>query len=208
MHIGYARTSTVEQVAGYEAQQRDLEAAGCERIFQEQVSSVAQRDQLEEALRFVREGDTLVVTKLDRLARSTSHLIQIIDQLEAKQVALRILDFGGSSVDTKSPTGRLVLTVFGAIAQWERECNLERQREGIYKAKLAGKYKGRKKTAMAKMDDVKALRADKVSPTEISRRLGISRSSVYRIYEELDGKVTLSGLEQTTPFNTAEPAKA
>lgn len=187
MLIGYARTSTVEQVAGYEAQQRDLEAAGCERIFQEQVSSVAQREQLEEALRFVREGDTLIVTKLDRLARSTSDLIQIIDQLEAKQVALRILDFGGSSVDTKSPTGRLVLTVFGAVAQWERECNLERQREGIHKAKIAGKYKGRKKTAMAKMDEVKRLRAEKVSPTEIGRQLGISRSSVYRIFDEING---------------------
>ncbi len=186
MLIGYARTSTVEQVAGFQAQKRDLEQVGCERLFEEQVSSVAKREQLEEALRFVREGDTLVETKLDRLARSTSHLLQIVDQLEVKQVALRILDFGGSSVDIKSPTGRLVLTVFGAVAQWERVCNLERQREGIAKARQEGKYKGRAKTAMAKMDEVKRLRDEKVSPTEISRQLGMSRSSVYRIFEELN----------------------
>ncbi|WP_282096630.1 recombinase family protein [Epibacterium ulvae] len=106
-------------------------------------SSVAQRAELENVLKFVRRKDTLVVTKLDRLARSTQHLPKIVEGLEAKGVALRILDFGGAEVDTKSPSGKLMLTMFAAMAQFEREMMLERQREGIHKAKQAGKYKGR-----------------------------------------------------------------
>src|SRR5689334_7144324 len=101
MLIGYARTSTAEQTAGLEAQSRDLTAAGVEELFSEQVSSVAHRQQLDAALSFVRHGDTLLVTKLDRLARSTAHLLSILDVLERKKVGLRILDFGGSAVDTK-----------------------------------------------------------------------------------------------------------
>ncbi len=188
MDIGYARTSTLEQVAGFEAQIRDLENAGCERIFQEQVSSIAERKELKEALRFVREGDTLKVTKLDRLARSTPHLLEIVDLLETKGVHLQILDFGGGAVDTKTPTGKLMLTMFGAMAQWERELMIERQKIGIQKAKEAGKYKGRAPTARMKKDEVAKLRDEGVNPTEISRRLGISRSSVYRIFEMIDRK--------------------
>ncbi|BBF68394.1 recombinase family protein [Sphingomonas bisphenolicum] len=94
MLIGYARTSTVDQVAGLEAQEASLLATGCQKLFSEQASSVAQRDQLVAALDFVREGDTLVVTRLDRHARSTADLLGIVATLEAKQVALRILDFG------------------------------------------------------------------------------------------------------------------
>lgn len=142
MIVGYARTSTTEQEAGLQAQQRDLRAAGVhEKLFCEQVSSVAHRPQLEAAIEFLREGDTLVVTKLDRLARSTAHLLAIVNLLDKKGVALRILDFGGSSVDTKSPSGKLMLTMFAAMAQFEREMMLERQREGIAKAKRDGKYK-------------------------------------------------------------------
>ena len=84
MKVGYARTSTLEQVAGFDAQIRDLTAAGCEKVFKEQVSSVSQREQLNTALDFIRDGDTLVVTKLDRLARSTQHLLDIIGKLKAK----------------------------------------------------------------------------------------------------------------------------
>ena len=150
MHVGYARTSTVEQKAGFEAQKRDLLADGVERIFDEQVSSVGERKQLEVALDFVRDGDTLVVTKLDRLARSTIDLLKIVDRLDTKNVGLRILDFGGGQIDTKSPNGKLMLTMFGAMAEFERDIMLERQREGIAKAKAEGKYKGRKPTARAK----------------------------------------------------------
>jgi len=118
MIVGYARTSTLEQVAGFEAQQRDLEAAGAEKVFQEQVSSVAARAQLDAALDFVREGDTFMVCKLDRLARSTQHLLAITERLKAKGVALRELNLG---LDTSTPTGAMLLTMLGAIGQFERE---------------------------------------------------------------------------------------
>ena len=128
MLVGYGRTSTVEQEAGLEAQQRDLRAAGCERLFCERVSSVATRAQLEAVLSFVRSGDTLVVTKPDRLARSVSDLLGIVSALEAKGVALRVLSMGGSALDTGTPTGRLMLTMLGAVAEFERALMLERQR--------------------------------------------------------------------------------
>jgi DNA invertase Pin-like site-specific DNA recombinase len=181
MLIGYARTSTEEQLAGLETQMATLSTEGCKKLFQERVSSVAQRDQLEAALDFVREGDTLVVTKMDRLARSTQHLLEIVQSLEKKGVALRILDFKGDKVDTHSPQGKLILTMFAAFAQFERELMLERQRAGIAKAKADGRYKGRKPTAMAKADEVKALASDGVGPSEIARRLGIGRTSVHRV---------------------------
>ncbi|MFN0263372.1 recombinase family protein [Tepidamorphus sp. 3E244] len=181
MIVGYARTSTVEQRAGYEAQKRDLEAAGAKRIFSEQVSSIAERIQLEAALDFVREGDTLLITKLDRLARSTIGFLKLMDRLEKNGVGLRILDFGGSQVDTQSPSGRLMLTMFAAMGEWERSLMLERQREGIAKAKLEGKYKGRKPTARARSSEVCQLKSEGMSATKIAERLSIGRASVYRI---------------------------
>ena len=102
MNIGYARTSTVDQVAGFEAQFRDLKAAGCKKVFSEQVSSVAERDQLKAAIGYLREGDVLVATKLDRIARSMRHLLEIVDEVEAKGAKLRILDM---NLDTATPTG-------------------------------------------------------------------------------------------------------
>lgn len=187
MLIGYARTSTLDQTASIEAQVRDLQGIGCEKLFTEQVSSVdvARREQLTQALDYVRDGDTLVVTKLDRLARSTAHLLEITSTLEKKGAALRILNLG---IDTSTPTGKLMLTVLGGIAQFEREIMLERQREGIAKAKAEGKYKGRKPTAKAKAEEVLALKAQGVRPTDIATRLGIGRASVYRILGEEVGQ--------------------
>src|ERR1700722_16274620 len=98
--IGYARTSTDDQLASLEAQVAALEAEGCEKLFRERVSSAAERDQLEAALDRAREGDTLVVTTMDRLARSAQHLLEIVEGLERKGVALRLLDFEGHKVDT------------------------------------------------------------------------------------------------------------
>jgi DNA invertase Pin-like site-specific DNA recombinase len=184
MLIGYARTSTFDQVAGFDAQLRDLGATGCTKIFQEQVSSVAHREQLEAALDFVREGDTLVVTRLDRLCRSTADLLKIIDRLQAKGVALRILDFGGSEVDTQSPTGKLVLTVLSAMAQFELELLRLRMREGVERAKAAGKYKGRAPTARRKLTQIRELSLQGMKPVEIARQLSISRASVYRLLAE------------------------
>jgi len=181
MIVGYARTSTTEQVAGLEAQKRDLAAAGAERVFAEQVSSAAKREQLETALDFVRDGDALVVSKLDRLARSTADLLAIVGRLEAKGVGLVVLSMGGQPVDTRTPTGKLMVTMLGAVAAFERDLMLERQREGVAKAKAEGKYKGRAPTARRQADEVTRLRGEGLGPTEIAARLGIGRASVYRI---------------------------
>jgi DNA invertase Pin-like site-specific DNA recombinase len=179
MIVGYARTSTIEQEAGFEAQLRQLKAAGCEKMFSEQVSAVAvRREQLEAALDFVREGDSFIVTKLDRLARSVPHLCEIGACLEAKGVALKVLD---QAIDTSTPTGRLMFNLLGSIAQFERELTRERMLVGIAKARSEGKYKGRAPTARAKADKVRELRDAGVRPAEIARQVGISRTSVYRV---------------------------
>ena len=138
--IGYARVSTTDQEAGLSAQMRDLEAAGVGTMFTEKTSAVGGRVRLENALAFLQSGDTLVVTKLDRLARNVAHLCEIVERIKARGASLRILAMG---LDTGTPTGTLMLNVLGAVAQFEREIMLERQREGIAKAKAAGKYKGR-----------------------------------------------------------------
>jgi DNA invertase Pin-like site-specific DNA recombinase len=179
MKIGYGRVSSLDQRAGMEAQLRDLRAAGCEKIFSEQVSAVGKRPELEAALGFIRDGDSLICTRLDRLARSTQHLLEIAERVKAKGADLYILNLG----DTSTATGRLMFTVIGAIACFERELMLERQREGIAKAKAEGKYKGRKPTARARAAEIATLRADGVRPTDIARQLGIGRASVYRILD-------------------------
>ena len=182
MKLGYARTSTVEQQAGLEAQVRDLQAAGAEKLFVEQVSSVnlAARQQLAAALDYLRDGDVLIVAKLDRLARSVKHLLDVVETIYRKGASLRILNLG---IDTATPTGKLMLIMLGAIAEFERAIMLERQREGIAKAAAEGKYKGRAPTARAKSTEVMALKAEGIGATEIATRLGIARKSVYRIFE-------------------------
>lgn len=178
MLIGYARTSTLEQKASIEAQKESLSAIGCERVWEEQTSSVGQREALRGAVSFCREGDTLVVTKLDRLARSVRHLGEIVEELEGKSVGLRILDLG---LDTSNATGKLMLNVLGSVAQFEREMMLERQREGIAKAKALGKYKGRAPKARQKASEMQELLAQGVSKREIAKQLGLSERSVYRV---------------------------
>lgn len=178
--VGYARTSTVEQIAGLEAQHRDLEAAGVKKLFSERVSSVVHRPELERALDYLRDGDTFVVTKLDRLARSVADLVSIVQSIEHKGASLRILAL---NLDTGTPTGKLMLNLLGSIAQFERELMLERQREGIAKAKAEGRYKGRTPTARAKSAEVFELHKSGVGPMEIARRLEIGRTSVYRVLD-------------------------
>ncbi len=179
MRIGYGRTSTAEQRAGLAAQERDLVAAGCQKIWVEQLSARAkERPQLDAALDFARDGDEFVVAKPDRLARSLEDLLAIERQLRDKGVVLTILSI---NLNTSDPTGRLVLQVMGAIAEFERALMLERQREGIADARAKGRYKGRKPTARAKAADVHALAAQDVPKTKISEQLGISRASVHRI---------------------------
>ncbi len=180
MLVGYARTSTLDQKAGLEGQHRDLKADGCEKIFTEQVSSVdvRAREQLEEALSYLRAGDHLVVTKLDRLARSMAHLMDVRQRLDEGGAFLKII---GLNLDTSEPTGKLMLNLLGSVAEFEREIMLERQREGIAKAKAAGKYKGRKPTARARSGEVLGFHKSGMGASEIARTVGISRASVYRI---------------------------
>jgi DNA invertase Pin-like site-specific DNA recombinase len=180
--VGYARTSTTDQRAGLEAQLRDLSAAGCVKVFSEEVSAIAdERRELDRALDYVREGDTMIVTKPDRLARSTADLLAIAKALDTKGVTLRILSM---DVNTATPTGRLMLALLGGIAEFERDLMLERQREGIAKAKADGKYKGRKPTARAKADDVIRLKGEGLTGDAIADRLGIGRASVFRILRD------------------------
>ena len=180
MLIGYARTSTVDQQAGFEAQLVELKAYGCERMYQEQVSAVATRTQLEAAIDMLRDGDKLVVTKLDRLARSVSHMGDLLEQIEAKGAGLVILSMGNERVDTSTATGKLVLNMMVSVAQFEREMMKERQVEGIKRAQAEGKYKGRVPKAMQQADKVKALVAAGVDRVKIHEQLGMSKASYYR----------------------------
>jgi len=140
----------------------------------------AVRPELERALDFAREGDTFVVTKPDRLARSTKDLLGIIDRLNDRGVRVRILSL---DLDTTTATGKLMLTILGAVAAFERELMLERQREGIAKAKADGKYKGRKPTARAKANDAVAMVRSGKTVSETAKALQIGRGSVYRALE-------------------------
>ena len=182
MIIGYGRTSTTDQTAGLAGQERDLKAAGATKIFIEQVSSVTQRARLAECLAFLREGDVLMVTKPDRLARSTAELLAIEADLSKRGVGLVVLSMGGERLDTRNPTSKLMLTILAGVATWEREIMLERQREGIAKAKAEGKYKGRP----ASIDAYEVKRVARlVGPAAAAKQLGIARSTVYRLLDQI-----------------------
>ncbi|PIB94724.1 recombinase family protein [Caulobacter sp. FWC2] len=181
--VGYARTSSVEQIAGLEDQICELKAAGCTNIYSEQISSVdANRDRLREALLFLRSGDEFVFTKPDRLARNTSELVRIVDQLSNRGVRVRILSM---NIDTQTSTGKLLLTMMGAVAEFEREVMLERQRVGIAKAKADGKFKGRPATARSKSGEIFKLSRAGFTASEIQKLAGVSRASYYRIAKEM-----------------------
>lgn len=175
--IGYARVSSSGQ--SLEVQMDQLKEAGCDKLFAEKKSGTSTngREALEEALDYAREGDTLVVTRLDRLARSGADLYRIIDQLNAKGVAFRCLQQG--AVDTTSSMGKLVLGILGAVAEFETDIRKERQRDGIEKAKAAGVYKGR--PAKIIREDVQRLLGLGKGATEVAKELGIGRASVYRV---------------------------
>ena len=181
MIIGYARTSTADQTAGLAAHERDLATAGAEKVYAEQVSSMTHRPLLAEALAFLREGDALMVSRPDRLARSTAELLAIEADLSKRGAGLIVLSMGGERLDTRNPTSKLMLTILAGVATWEREIMLERQREGIAKAKGEGKYKGRKPTVAAQTAAIREAVAAGEKPAAVARRLGVARSSVYRM---------------------------
>jgi DNA invertase Pin-like site-specific DNA recombinase len=178
--VGYRRSSTVEQQAGYEAQHDALVQAGCEKVLGETVPSVSEHAELDKALVFVRSGDVLVVTALSRLARSLPQMFEIVELLKRKGVTLRILDMG---IDTSNSTGKLMVNLIGSICQWEREVMLERQRIGIAKARTEKRYRGRKPVAAPNANAVRTLKAEGWGMTQIAKKLGISRASVYRALE-------------------------
>lgn len=176
MLVGYARCSSASQ--SLDIQLEALTTAGCEKVFSEKVSgrSTQDRDQLAQALDFVRESDTLIVTRLDRLARSVGDLHRIIEKLTEKKVAFRCLNQSG--VDTDSSSGRLMLSILGSVSCFENDIRRERQMEGIKKARAAGKYRGR--PATIDPHRIKELRLSGMGAAAIARKLGIGRASVYR----------------------------
>ncbi len=191
--IGYARTSTGHQDYGLEAQKEDLAKLGCDKVYFEQLSSVDEnRKELDAAIDYCRKGDTLVVTKLDRLARSLEDMLRIQKRLEKKGVHLYIQNFG---MDTSTATGRLVLGQLALVAQFEREIMLERQRIGIDKAKAEGKFKGRAPTVRRNTDKILELKAKGMSAEKIAEHLSeevgpngkpmkMTARSVYRVLAE------------------------
>jgi len=179
--IGYARVSTTDQ--NLEAQLEQLNAAGCEKIYQEKVSGVKQdRPELAAMLDYVREGDVVLCCKLDRIGRSTKHLLEIVEGLQSKGVGFRALN--NADLDTTTATGKMMLTILAAVATFEREMMLERQKEGIKIAKDAGAYKGRKATARAKSSEVLKLISEGMTKEATAERLGIGVASVYRIVRD------------------------
>lgn len=189
--IGYARTSTADQVAGLEAQITRLEAEKCARIFSEQISGRAEeRPELERALDYIRDGDgdMLIVTKLDRLARSVKDALEIAQRLKAKGATLKVLD---SPIDLSSPFGELLFAILAAIAQFERDLMLERQREGIAKAKRDGKMRGRPNYAVRRGPEVLELWATGMSIPRIAEQLKISARSINRVLADArkEGKI-------------------
>lgn len=179
---GYARTSTVEQVAGLTDQITKLKNAGCtdQTIYQEQISSVKMEDRIEFAkvLAALKSGDVLVFSSLSRAARSMVHMIEIESKVAHAGATIRILDL---AIDTATPSGRLTFNLFASIAQFERENMLERQKVGIAAAKTLGVYKGRAPTARAKSTRVHLLHAKGLTKQEIADACAIGIASVYRI---------------------------
>lgn len=179
-NIGYARASTVEQDVSIQVEA--LKAAGCEVIRSEKVSGTSRvgRDELDVVLQFVRPGDTLMVTRIDRLARSIMDLQIIVHELKTKGVALKATE---QPIDTSTAAGKAFLDMLGVFAEFETNLRRERQMEGIAAAKAKGVYTG----GQAKIDreEIRRLRfVEKLGATAIAKQLGISRPSVYRVLGE------------------------
>lgn len=174
--VGYARVSSTGQ--SLEVQRDQLLAAGCEEVFEEKRSGTTTdgREALDAALRFVRRGDVFLVCRLDRLARSLLDLRTIVDLLMSKGVGFRCLQ---QHIDTTSSEGRLMLNILASFAEFETDIRRERQRDGIEKAKAAGKYRGRPPTI--DRETLLKLRQEGLGATAISKRLGIGRATVYRL---------------------------
>lgn len=177
--IGYARVSTTDQNTDIQLQR--LKDAGCNPIRQEKVSGKSRdgRGELEAIMDFIREGDELVVVKLDRLGRSTRDVLNLVHELEEKGASLRVLE---PDFCTGNGTGKILVTVLGMVAEMEREFIRERQRAGIEEAKAKGVYKGRKPSVP--VERIRELSAEGLGATAIAKQLNVSRMSVYRALEK------------------------
>ncbi len=176
--VGYARVSTTHQ--DHSSQVDRLKAAGASKVFTEKRSGLdGERPQLAECLRYVREGDTLLVTKLDRLARSTTDLYRIVSNLNARDVAFKVLD--DEAVDTSTRTGKLVMGILALIAEFETEIRRERQMEGIQRAKAEGRIGGRPRLVTdAVAARIRSLREDGLSMRKIAAEVGLSKAAVQK----------------------------
>ena len=179
---GYARVSTEEQ--DLTIQREALTKAGCTIIRDEKRSGTSRegRPELETLIAFLRPGDVLMVTRIDRLARSVRDLQNIVHELREKGVALRASE---QPIDTGSAAGKCFLDMLGVFAEFETNLRRERQMEGIAKAKAAGVYAGKGRPRRIDHAEVRRLKADGLTPTEIARRLKINRTTVYRLIEEV-----------------------
>lgn len=177
--VGYARVSTGQQ--DHSAQIDRLKAAGADRVFAEKRSGLdGDRPELARCLEYVREGDVLVVTKLDRLARSTADLYRVVTGLDAKGVAFKVLD--DAAVDTTTRTGKLVMGILALIAEFETAIRKERQLEGIAKAKAEGRTGGRPKQVTNEMrDTILRLRLEELSIRAIAAEVGLSKATVQKV---------------------------
>lgn len=190
--IGYARVSTLDQ--DHTTQIERLEAAGCEKIYSEKRGGTSRkgRKELSECLDdYLRAGDTLVITKIDRLARSARDLQNIVHEIIEMGAHLQVLD---QNIDTNTPHGKAFLGMLGIFAEFETNIRKERQLEGIAKAKAEGVYKGRKPTARAKQAEMQALLSQGLSKPKIAEQLGVSVASVYNILKQP---------QQPTPVETS-----
>ena len=175
--IGYLRPDIDGQ--NVQLQLDHLKAAGAVKIVQEKPAGTKRnRSQLDNLIADARVGDTVVVTSLDRIAHSTRHLLEVVESLNAVGAIFKVIDNG---IDTSTPHGEVIRELLGAITDFERQVVRERQAMGIAKAKQAGRYKGRKPTAMAKTDEVLTLNAQGLTRQKIAEQLGIGVASVYRI---------------------------
>lgn len=178
--VGYARVSTDDQDCAIQI--ATLKRLGCKKIYADKISGRRRdRAQLEACLDYLREGDVLAITRVDRLGRSLADLIRIAENLRQRDVSLYIAQ---QNIDTATPMGQMFYAMLGVFAEFEYHLKRERQVEGIARAKAASKYKGRKPLNANKIAEIRRLRADGRGPADIARQLGVGRTSVYKY---LDG---------------------
>ena len=175
--VGYARVSTTGQ--SLDVQMSKLEAAGCDKIYQEKRSGkTASRPEFKKCLEYIRSGDTLIITKLDRLARSVIHLSQIADRFQTESIELVVID---QSIDTATSTGRLMFNMLSCIAEFENDLRSERQKEGIAKAKEKGIKFGRRPKLTPELEDKIMTLRESISVADIAIETDLGVATIYRV---------------------------